>query len=638
MSEIPRIANIADVAAIEQIPLRERMRFDNCYAAIAAGMAIDPDHPAFHFLVNGNPDEKPLTITHGELAGKGIQVANLLRSLGVKKGDPVTVLMPNVPQKFMCLIGSLPATVFSPVNWMLEPVLIAEIIRAAGSKILIALGPAPGYEIWDKVVSILPELPELEHVLYVTPPDQKVIPPKTKDSRVQSFNHLLGNAVNHRLDFEPSAGPDDIVAYIHTGGTTGSPKLVKITHFGLLHEVSDLVMMSGFQADDIVFGGGVLFHIGALAADTLNPLSVGATVLVPSPLGFRNSNVIKNYWRTVEKFDVTRMSGVVTTFGAVLDQSSEGYDVSRLRTSSTGGMGMPEEIGHAMQRKIGVKVLSTYGMTEIIGAATIVPRDGDPRFGSSGIPMPDFRIRIVKLDSEGGYTGECSTNEIGYIIMTSPGVSPGYVDSSYDEALFVKNYEPDWVNSGDLGRLDEDGYLWVTGRVKDLIIRSGHNIDPSIIEDALFQHPDVVSVAAVGKPDAYAGELPVAYVQLSLEAMVTDADLASFCRENILERAANPVEIFIIDSLPLTGIGKISKSTLRHDATEQVFTGLLAPLMADKNLEITISVAEDKRFGTTVTLAIADGYTAKRQVVESRISDVFNPFTTHYEIIWPSEL
>ncbi|MDP7100536.1 MAG: hypothetical protein QF503_05230, partial [Rhodospirillales bacterium] len=107
---------------------------------------------------------------------------------------------------------------------------------------------------------------------------------------------------------------------------------------------------------------------------------------------------------------------------------------------------------------------------------------------------------------------------------------------------------------------------------------------------------------------------------------------------NILERAANPVEIFIIDSLPLTGIGKISKSTLRHDATEQVFTGLLAPLMADKNLEITISVAEDKRFGTTVTLAIADGDTAKRQVVESRIADVFSLFTTHYEIIWPSEL
>ena len=133
-------------------------------------------------------------------------------------------------------------------------------------------------------------------------------------------------------------------------------------------------------------------------------------------------------------------------------------------------------------------------------------------------------------------------------------------------------------------------------------------------------------------------DFDVAYVQLSPEAMVTDADLASFCRENILERAATPVEIFIIDSLPLTGVGKISKLTLRHDATEQVFTGLLAPLMADENLEITISVADNKRFGTTVTLAVANGDTVKRQVVESRIADVFSPFSTHYEIIWPSEL
>ncbi len=637
MSEPRRIANIADVAAVEQIPLKERMKYDSCYAAIAAGMALDPAHPAFHFLTDGNPDETPLTITHGELAAKGIQVANLLHSLGAEQGDPVTVLMPNVPQKFMCLVGSLPATVFSPVNWMLEPLLIAEIIRAAGVKILIALGPTPGYEIWDKVIAILPDLPELEHVLYVTPPGQKISPTKIKDSRVQSFDDLLENADKDKLIFEPSVGWDYVVAYIHTGGTTGSPKLAKITHLGLLHEVTDLVLMSGFQTGDIVFGGGVLFHIGALAADTLNPLSLGATILIPSPLGFRNPNVVENYWSIAEKFSTTRMSGVVTTYGALLDQPIEGIDVSRLKTSSTGGMGMPEEIGNALMRKIGVKVLSTYGMTEVSGASTMAPRDGDPRFGSSGIPMPDFRIRIVNLDSEGCFISDCRTNEIGHIIMTSPGVIPGYVDSSYDEALFVKNYEPRWVNSGDLGRLDEDGYLWVTGRAKDLIIRGGHNIDPGIIEDALYKHPDVVSVAAVGKPDAYAGELPVAYVQLNPEAKVTDADLATYCRENILERAANPVDIFVIDSIPLTGVGKISKLTLWHDATERVFTELLVPLIKEENVKIEVSVEADKRFGTTVTLAVADCDLTKRKAVESYIANVFSHFSTHYEIIWPPE-
>tara|TARA_B100000959_G_scaffold22003_1_gene21244 strand:- start:10 stop:1926 length:1917 start_codon:yes stop_codon:yes gene_type:complete len=638
MKALPRIANTTDIAAIEQIPLKERLKHANCFAAISAGLAIRPDHAALHFLSAGDPAETPLTISHGELAKCGRRIANLLHVLGVNKGDPITVLMPNLPQKFMFLIGCLPAAVFFPVNWMLEPQFLAEIIRAAGSKMLITLGPVPGYEIWGKVETILPDLPELEHILYVTPPGQEITPPTSTDRRIQSFDQLLASIENDVLEFELTVGWDDIAAYIHTGGTTGNPKLARITHLGLLHEVTDLATMIGFQADDILFGGGVLFHIGALASDTLAPLSVGATVLVPSPLGFREPAVIENYWRIVEKFGITRMSGVVTSYSALLNQPSEGLDISTIRVSSTGGMAMPEEIGHAVKRKTGVDIICTYGMTEVIGAATMAPRDGDPRYGSSGIPMPDFRVRIASLDSDGNFIRDCVIDEIGNIIMSSPGIIPGYVDSSHDEALFVKNHEPGWVNSGDLGRLDRDGYLWVTGRAKDVIIRSGHNIDPGIIEDALYKHAEVVSAAAVGKLDAYAGELPVAYVQLSPESTVTEADLETFCRENILERAANPANIFIIDSLPLTGVGKISKLTLRHDATERVFAGLLVPLMVDENLEIAISVADDKRFGTTVTLAIADGDTAKRQVVESHITDVFSPFTTHYEIIWPSEL
>ena len=143
-----------------------------------------------------------------------------------------------------------------------------------------------------------------------------------------------------------------------------------------------------------------------------------------------------------------------------------------------------------------------------------------------GIRIPYSRVRIVKLDADGRLERACATDEIGVVAMSGPGVFSGYVNETHNKEAFV---EPGWVNSGDLGRLDEDGYLWITGRAKDLIIRGGHNIDPAPIEDVLFQHPAVALAAVVGQPDAYAGELPVGYVQLKPGATVAPDELKAGC-------------------------------------------------------------------------------------------------------------
>ncbi len=633
MSDLPRIAGTADIKALEEIPLAEWLSYDSCYAAIAAGMALDENRPALQFLSAGDPTESPLTISYGQLKRQVDQVANLLRSLGVKKGDPVSVLMPNLLQKFLLLLGNLPATVFSPVNWMLEAPLIADIIRAAGSKVLITLGPTDGYEIWHKVISFLPDIPELEHVLYVTPNGQPADQLDTKDQRVRSFDTLLEETPDDELTFKPVVTGDDIVAYIHTGGTTGSPKLAKITHRGLLHEFTCIATMIGLQPDDILIGGGVLFHVGAVAADTLAPLSVGATIVIPSPLGFRERRVIENYWRIVEQFRATRMSGVVTTLSALLNQSCDDADISTLRTSATGGMGMPEEIGRAIKEKTGINVLSTYGMTEVSGASSMAPRDGDPRYGSGGIPMPHFRHRIVNLDDDGKYLGDCEEDEIGNIIMAGPGIIPGYVDASYDRHLFVKDYEPGWVNSGDLGRLDAEGYLWITGRAKDVIIRGGHNIDPSIIEEVLYKYPDIADAAAVGKPDAYAGELPVAYVQLKPGAIADENGIKAYCREHILERAANPTEIIFIDRIPLTGVGKIFKLELRRDAARRVFSELLQSVQ-EEDVEISVSIDPEPHHGSVASLTITSQIDVEKMSLEAQIAELFKPFSMPYRLVW----
>ena len=170
----------------------------------------------------------------------------------------------------------------------------------------------------------------------------------------------------------------------------------------------------------------------------------------------------------------------------------------------------PAEVARQIESLIGVRVLLTYGATEYTQNVTQAPRDGDPKFGSPGIRLPYTQVKTVELDGD-MIKRECGTDEIGVVVVKGPSITPGYLEPKYNEGVFTRD---GWFNSGDLGRLDADGYLWLTGRVKDVIIRSGHNIDPSVIEETLLKHHEVMLAAAVSKPDAYAGELPIAYVQL----------------------------------------------------------------------------------------------------------------------------
>ncbi len=167
-------------------------------------------------------------------------------------------------------------------------------------------------------------------------------------------------------------------------------------------------------------------------------------------------------------------------------------------------------------------VVEVYGMTETSSVHTLAYPSRPIRLGSVGLPMPYARVRIVQLDADGRLIRDCAPDEIGVVIMAGPGVFGGYLNDAHNKGAFVDEV---WVNSGDLGRLDADGYLWITGRAKDLVIRGGHNIDPAPIEEIMFRHPAVGFAAVVGQPDAYAGELPVGYVQLKPGATVEPGEL-----------------------------------------------------------------------------------------------------------------
>lgn len=214
--------------------------------------------------------------------------------------------------------------------------------------------------------------------------------------------------------------------------------------------------------------------------------------------------------------------------------------------------------------------------------------------------------------------------------MAGPGVFSGYLNDVHNRGAFV---EPGWVNSGDLGRLDEDGYLWITGRAKDLVIRGGHNIDPMPIEEVFYQHPAVALAAVVGQPDAYAGELPLAYVQLKPGVNLAPGELEQWVRERTPERAAVPVEIIAIDPMPLTGVGKVFKPQLRWDATRRVFAQALAPL-ADKGIRCEVSVGAHGTHGSIASVTIRDVEPAQRETVTQMVHERLDPFVIRHDIQW----
>ena len=255
----------------------------------------------------------------------------------------------------------------------------------------------------------------------------------------------------------------------------------------------------------------------------------GATILVPSALGARSKRFIANYWKLVERYRIAFLSGVPTTLSVLIaNPPRNGEDISSFRPySPTGSAPLPAEVARRIEDLFGVRMLATYGATEFTQNATMVPRDGDPRYGATGIHLPYVQVKTAMLDGKGGIARDCKVDEIGAILVKGPNTIPGYVDPALDKTIF---FGDGWVHSGDLGRLDEDGYLFITGRSKDLIIRGGHNIDPALIEEALMAHPAVAFAGAIGQPDAHAGELPCVYVELQPGATADPADLQAFAR------------------------------------------------------------------------------------------------------------
>ena len=622
-AQMPSLRTAAELAAFEATPYADRIKAQSTFEVLQLGAAIDPDAVAIRFLSKGDPEETPVTISFAQFIARVTQSANLFHDLGVGPNDVVSLLMPLLPQTFFALFGAQAAGIANPVNPLLSAVQITEILRAANTKVLVALGAVPGTDIWDKVQQIKGQLPNLKAIVVVHGASDEA-------NALYNFEAMVGQFPADRLTSGRHILASDTAGFFHTGGTTGTPKLVRHTHANQVYQAWVMGLMLPFGPGRNLLFGLPLFHVGGALTQGLAPLAGGNTLVVLAPSGWREPNAIRNVWRLVERYQPVLFGGVPTVLAAAIQVPVGGADTSSVQVASGGGSAIPVAVGKLYTEQLKVPVLEVYGMTETSSVHTMAYRDRPVRLGSAGHAVPYSRVRIVKVDGDGRLLGECAAGEIGVIAMAGPGVFSGYLSELHNQGAFV---EPGWVNSGDLGRLDEDGYLWITGRAKDLIIRGGHNIDPLAIEEVFFQHPGVALVAVVGEPDAYAGELPVAFVQLKPGVKIDAAELMEFVRERTPERAAVPVQLYFVDAIALTAVGKVFKPALRWDSTQRAVSRMLADL-PPPGASIKVEAGPHALHGGLITVHVSGVSDAARTSLAQQVKTRLDPLVTKHQIVW----
>ena len=560
------------------------------------------------FLLEGKVDEEGVTYSYSELFAKVTQTANALHQLGVTKTDTVAMLLPNLPQSHFTIWGAEAAGIFNPINPLLEVEHIASILNETQCSVLVTLAPMAGTELWDKAQAVKAEVSSLKHIIAIDlanflPSELRALVTADRadylTDNVHDFDTLIASQNSERLVSGREILGSDIASYFHTGGTTGTPKLAPHTHANEVAATFQINTAGNMIVGDTVLVGLPLFHVNAVFTG-LSAWFGGGEVILATPQGYRTPAVMENFWALVEKFDINIFSAVPTILTGLLAFPTEGHDLSSLKYAICGAAPLATELARQFETKTGLILLEGYGQTEGTCASTLSPRYGDRRIGAVGIRLAYMGVRIVEVDEKTGLTiRDCDVNESGCIAISGPNVFDGYKQAEQNVGQWV---EDGWFNTGDLGRLDDEGYLWLTGRSKDLIIRGGHNIDPQMIEEVLFKHDAIVDVAAVGRPDARVGELPVAYVQLKPDTDISTDELIAFAQENIHERAAVPKQIIVIDTMPLTAVGKIFKPDLRNAITETVVREELATLSTKAK---NICVVVDKKFGQSVTVTLA---------------------------------
>ncbi|MCS3781920.1 class I adenylate-forming enzyme family protein [Tsukamurella ocularis] len=440
------------------------------------------------------------------------RAAAALRAAGVGPGDVVAVKLPNTALLVITLFASWHlGAAATPINPYLAPPEVDYQVQDAGATVLVTDAGAP-----------------------VGVP-------------VIAADALLAQAPDTA---EPAAAPSDLALLIYTSGTTGRPKGVMLDHANLvaMSEISSAAFE--FDADDHSLLILPLFHVNAIVVSTLNPLRGGGRVTIAGRFDPRT------FFDVLSETGATYFSAVPTIYTMLAGLPAEVRpDLSKVRFGVCGAAPASRELLEGFEARFGFPLIEGYGLSECTCAATCNPLDGVRKVGSVGVALPGQRVRIVGPDG-----ADVPVGEPGEVLLAGPNIMRGYLGRPEETAKTVVD---GWLHTGDVGILDEDGYLRLVDRAKDMIIRGGENIYPKEIETAVYGVSGVAEAAAIGRPDAKYGELPVLYVSAAPGVRLDVDAIAAHARAQ-LAKYKQPVAITVLDALPKNPVGKIDKPSLRR--------------------------------------------------------------------------
>ncbi|MFY9210913.1 MAG: acyl-CoA synthetase [Aestuariivita sp.] len=619
-------SGLPDKRRIEsEMPWEDRPVARTLYAQITQTAGKFQHHNAVSYQIFSGITDKAETLSWGQVKDQVTQAANLFRALGVGEKDVVAYVLPNCNEAVVTLLGAAVAGIANPINPLLEPEQIASILRETNAKVVVTLRPFPKTDVAQKVAEAVRHAPNVQTVLevdlvrYLTGAKRLIVPmirPKLSGPRhadYRSFGHEM--AKQPRTLTFADATQDRVACYFHTGGTTGMPKVAQHTYSGLIYNGwlgQELLL----NEDDNIMCPLPLFHVFACHVILMAAICSGAHVVFPTPQGYRGEGVFDNFWKLCERWKITFIITVPTAIAAKMQRPVDA-DVSTVRRAFSGSAPLPLELYRRFEQAAGIDINEGYGLTEATCLVSANPVDGEKKVGSVGIPFPYTDVKIINPSAQGPI--EAATDEVGEICVSNPGV---YVGNTYTEADKNKDlYHGTYLRTGDLGRMDADGYLWITGRAKDLIIRGGHNIDPAEIEEALLGHPAVAFAGAIGQPDAHSGEVPCVFVELVDRAQADPDELLAYCKTHVHERAAHPKHLEILSELPKTAVGKVFKPDLRKSAITRIYNEALEK----KNLQArVVGVLDDKKRGLVARLE-------RNGADEAEVADVLAAYIRPWE-------
>jgi len=479
--------------------------------------------------------EKKNSLTYKEFDQVTDRMGAGLQALGLKKGDHAAVLFPNSLDTLLCYFSIIKAGGTAiPINPLYTPREIAFILNDSEARFLLA---APQFQ---KAVETIRSLtPGLQGTIFRS---------EDQPSILQAIERLAPSA----QAFEPpELSPEDNAIIFYTSGTLGRPKGVMLTHGNLAFSGPNIAWCYGLRSEDITMAVLPLVHVFAVASPVFGSLSSGGTVVILDR--FQAETVLQAF----VDYRITWFPGVPTMFNYLYHAYEEGsYDVSSIRMGLSGGASLSVELLRNWEKRFDAEILEVYGLTESTGLVTANPVQGVRKAGSIGIPVPHVQTRLI--NNEGNNVAQ---GEVGEILFQGPNATKGYWKLPDETAESIRD---GWVYTGDLARQDEEGYFYIVGRKKDLIITGGYNVYPREIEEVLYTHPAVYEAAVIGIPDEAKGEIPKAFITLKPGQACSEKEIIDFCKENLAPYKV-PRKVEIRSELPKSSTGKILHRELRRE-------------------------------------------------------------------------